>query len=251
MVHHSELLHRAGIDGDRAVWLDPEFDVRERIVHVCDIPLVSALGGSDYADVFLGQRALARLERYLRERFGTPEALVEFAKDYWDVARGQLEQAIIIPPNNAGQNGEKRLLVELTALSGCSLVVSADWQRGTDVTVLRVRVDLDKALIDPGVHFIRCVYGNMVELLLREGKRAVLRPVSFSFVGETTVDITGMVVQELGPVVGVDKIEIYRASVLDDYHAWRDLFLDKRYRVQAWNEPFDFDRAIGLTEVAA
>ena len=49
VVHHSELLHRAGIDGDRAVWLDPEFDVRERIVHVCDIPLVSALGGSDYA----------------------------------------------------------------------------------------------------------------------------------------------------------------------------------------------------------
>ena len=264
VVHHSELLHRAGIDGDRAVWLDPEFDVRERIVHVCDIPLVSALGGSDYADVFLGQRALSRLERYLRKRFGTPKALTEFAKDYWDVARDQLEQVVIVPPIHAGQKRiERKLVAELTAQPGCNLIVSADWKRGAKATILWMRVDWDKAdvAVEPGYRFSGA---DIVELWRGEEVCAILRTVSFVFIEErpvslwpggvpvfTFLELAGEVIQKLKPVVGVDRILVYRTPTIDGYHAWRDLFLDKRYRVRAWNEPFDFDRAIGLTEVAA
>lgn len=246
MVHHSELLHRAGIDGDRAVWLDPEFDVRERIVHVGDIPLVSALGKSDYADVFLGQRALSRLERYLRERFGTPEALVEFAKDYWDVAKWQLEPLVI--PSSAVTQTE--LVAEYVADPGETLIIGADWLRDSSYTLLKVQIYFHR----PWFFSPETRDDYLVRLLRGERLVAELRHVLFQWgSGLRCLDVTGEIFRELGPLVGVgvDRMLVYHVVGPGDYHAWRDLFLDKRYRVRAWNEPFDFDRAIGLTEVAA
>jgi len=52
--------------------------------------------------------------------------------------------------------------------------------------------------------------------------------------------------------VGADTLRVYKTHEHPfDYHTWRDLFLDKRYRSPKWNEPFDFEEAVGLTAVAA
>jgi len=270
---HRKILDNTKIGRKSQKFLLPEFNVMTRRLELEGLSYVSFMkeyGESASLKPFRTRRARNKLKHYLKERFGSPRALAEFAEDYWEVACCQLESLLVepLPTRKLSQSDLQELTDPLIVAgpSSPSLISDVDWS-WSDQRVLVLHINLGAVLsLDDDTIFTYPEaerLKNKLALFAKEFSNREWYNIWLAFYRDGQYVAHGrifdwssflhMCVILESPIPNASFLPIHeirriKREILlrgkNNYHAWKEAFL-KQHRRPVWDLPFDFAYVIG------